>query len=156
MKFKFEDTMSFKILKITIFMLLIMSLFETVKQTIVPHISIWKSHGITIVFSTLCADIAAFFAIRKMNLQNFSLLEKNLESEQLKKELEQNVRELKEALMEVKTLKCLLPICSGCKKIRDDNGSWKQIESYLHDHSDLEFSHGLCPDCIRKLYPDTK
>lgn len=62
--------------------------------------------------------------------------------------------ELKQALREVKTLRGLLPICASCKKIRDDNGYWNQIESYLRKHSDVEFSHGICPDCAKKLYPE--
>jgi hypothetical protein len=63
-------------------------------------------------------------------------------------------QELKEALDEVKTLSGLLPICSSCKKIRDDHGYWKQIDAYLTSHSDLLFSHGICPDCIKELYPE--
>jgi len=48
----------------------------------------------------------------------------------------------------------MFPICSSCKKIRDDKGYWNQIESYVRDHSEAEFSHSLCPDCVKKLYPD--
>jgi len=55
---------------------------------------------------------------------------------------------------EIKILKGFLPICAACKKIRDDKGYWKQIESYIRDHSEAEFSHGICPDCAKKLYPD--
>ncbi len=62
--------------------------------------------------------------------------------------------ELKDALSKVRTLRGLLPICSSCKKIRDDSGYWNQIESYIRDHSDAEFSHGLCPHCAAELYPD--
>ena len=58
------------------------------------------------------------------------------------------------ALAEVKELKGLLPICSNCKKIRDDSGYWNQIESYISTHSHAEFTHGICPDCARKLYPE--
>lgn len=61
---------------------------------------------------------------------------------------------LQEALDKVKTLSGLLPICAGCKKIRDDKGYWQQVEVYLHEHSNAEFSHGLCPECARRLYPD--
>jgi hypothetical protein len=50
---------------------------------------------------------------------------------------------------EVKTLSGLLPICASCKKIRDDKGNWKQMESYIHKHSEAQFSHGLCPDCFK-------
>jgi hypothetical protein len=61
--------------------------------------------------------------------------------------------ELKDALDKVKTLSGLLPICSSCKKIRDDKGYWNQIENYIRSHSNAIFSHGICPDCARKLYP---
>ena len=62
--------------------------------------------------------------------------------------------ELRKALSEVKTLQGLIPICAGCKKVRDDKGYWERIESYLGRHSDLRISHGLCPECARKYYPD--
>lgn len=69
-------------------------------------------------------------------------------------ERERIIRELQEALAKVKTLSGLIPICASCKKIRDDKGYWGQIESYIQDHSEAEFSHGICPDCMKKLYPD--
>jgi len=62
--------------------------------------------------------------------------------------------ELKDALSEVKTLSGLLPICASCKKIRDDRGYWNQIESFIHDHSEAKFSHSICPECAKKLYPE--
>lgn len=68
-------------------------------------------------------------------------------------ELHQKNVKLEEALGDIKVLKGLLPICAQCKKIRDDNGYWLQIESYIRDHSEAEFSHGICPDCTKELYP---
>lgn len=62
--------------------------------------------------------------------------------------------ELRRALSEVKTLRGLLPICAHCKRIRDDKGSWNQIEAYVRRHSDAEFSHGICPECSRLHYPE--
>ncbi len=62
--------------------------------------------------------------------------------------------ELKEALSEVKTLRGLIPICSSCKKIRDDQGTWNRIDSYITKHSEAEFTHSYCNDCIRDLYPE--
>ena len=62
--------------------------------------------------------------------------------------------ELQAALDKVKLLSGFLPICASCKRIRDDQGYWQQIESYIRDHSEAEFSHGICPDCARKLYPE--
>ena len=61
--------------------------------------------------------------------------------------------ELREAQSELKILSGLLPICMSCKKIRDDKGYWTQLESYIHHHSEAQFSHGICPECIEKLYP---
>ncbi len=64
------------------------------------------------------------------------------------------IAELRAALAQVKTLSGLLPICSDCKQIRDDDGYWQQVESYLAAHSDVRFTHGICPACVRKRYPD--
>jgi uncharacterized PurR-regulated membrane protein YhhQ (DUF165 family) len=61
---------------------------------------------------------------------------------------------LQQALSEVKTLKGFIPICAGCKSIRKDDGYWERIETYLRNHSDAEFSHGMCPDCQKTYYPD--
>lgn len=63
------------------------------------------------------------------------------------------IREREEALAQVKILQGFLPICASCKKIRDDQGAWNQMEVYIRDHSEAEFSHGICPDCAVKLYP---
>ncbi len=68
-------------------------------------------------------------------------------------ELQQTLEELQEAHAKVKTLSGLLPICASCKKIRDDSGYWKQIEAYIKEHSDATFTHGICPECVKKLYP---
>ena len=62
--------------------------------------------------------------------------------------------ELKNALDHVKQLQGLLPICSACKNIRDDRGYWNRIESYIAGHSEVQFTHSICPDCARKLYPN--
>jgi GAF domain-containing protein len=64
--------------------------------------------------------------------------------------LNEKTLSLERALSEIKTLHSILPICSYCKKIRDDDGSWQQIEKYIRDHSDASFSHGICPDCYKK------
>jgi hypothetical protein len=64
------------------------------------------------------------------------------------------ILKLKDALTQVKTLGGLLPICSSCKKVRDDEGYWHQVEAYITERSDAEFSHGICPDCVRELYPE--
>ncbi len=74
--------------------------------------------------------------------------------EEKNRQLEQKNNELQEALAKVKTLRGLLPICANCKKIRDDDGYWQQVEVYIERHSEAEFSHGMCPACLQTLYPD--
>jgi len=69
-------------------------------------------------------------------------------------EKEKLIRELQEALDNVKTLSGLLPICAKCKNIRTDDGYWMQVESYLRDYSGLNFTHSICPECVKKLYPE--
>ena len=72
---------------------------------------------------------------------------------QIEKEKEILISSLKKALDEIKTLKGIVPICAHCKKIRDDKGFWNHLEIYIQEHSEAEFSHGICPDCKKKLYP---
>jgi CheY-like chemotaxis protein len=64
--------------------------------------------------------------------------------------LERRTRELKEALTKIKTLRGLIPMCAYCKKIRSDKGYWQQLEEYLTEHSEADFTHGLCPECLKK------
>ena len=73
---------------------------------------------------------------------------------QIEEERLQLISELQAALSEVKKLSGLLPICASCKKIRDDSGYWKQIEIYLLEHTEAQFSHGICPECMKKIYPE--
>lgn len=79
------------------------------------------------------------------------LLEEKQQSEQ---ERERLIGELQDALARVKMLSGLLPICSSCKKVRDDKGYWNQIEAYIREHSEAEFSHSICPECAKKIYPE--
>lgn len=89
------------------------------------------------------------------NVVSIATTERDItEKKQLQIKMEQTIADLKKALAEVKTLKGFLPICASCKNIRDDKGYWNQIEAYIRDHTEVEFSHGLCPDCAKKLYPD--
>lgn len=88
-------------------------------------------------------------------LGSMGLLTDISERKRLEKEREGLIAELRGALANVKTLSGLLPICASCKNIRDDQGYWNQIETYISDHSMAEFTHSLCPDCIRKLYGTT-
>lgn len=76
------------------------------------------------------------------------------ELEKANTEKEALIHELRKTMKEVKTLQGIMPICANCKKIRNDSGYWEQVEKYIQDRSKAQFSHGLCPECARKLYPD--
>lgn len=91
-------------------------------------------------------DMIAAFNTMSVNLRHGR--------DHLEEHVRERTRELQKALDNVKTLRGMLPICSSCKKIRNDDGYWSQIEVYLREHSDAEFSHGICPECAIKLYPD--
>jgi hypothetical protein len=73
--------------------------------------------------------------------------------EAARKELEETLQRLRESMDSVKLLTGLLPICASCKKIRDGGGDWQPMEGYIQKRTDAKFSHGLCPDCLRSLYP---
>ncbi len=76
------------------------------------------------------------------------------EINELKNELVSQNTSLKKAVAEIKRLRGILPICANCKRIRDDAGYWHQVELYVRDHTDAEFTHSICPDCIKMLYSD--
>ncbi len=94
---------------------------------------------------------SGFGELAAIALQNSHILDKRDVAE---KKNEKLIQELKKALTNVKQLSGLLPICSSCKKIRDDKGYWNQIEAYIQEHSEAEFSHSICQECAEKLYPD--
>jgi phosphoserine phosphatase RsbU/P len=73
---------------------------------------------------------------------------------ELQAALATKIKELRQALDQIKTLRGIVPICAWCKKIRDDQGYWNQVEVYVQHHTEAQFSHGLCPDCIKKMYPE--
>ncbi len=90
------------------------------------------------------------------NMELRSTIEITLLKHQAAKERDDLISKLEKALLEVKRLSGLLPICASCKKIRDDAGCWHHIESYIRSHSEANFSHGICPDCLKRLYPELK
>ena len=77
-----------------------------------------------------------------------------LYKDRIDKEKEKLIKELQEALDKVKVLSGLLPICSYCKKIRDDKGYWEKVEDYIRSHADVEFTHSICPECVKKYFPE--
>lgn len=131
-----------------------MTVYEVIKQVILPDITLWQSHLVTILFSTLCAACVSYLVLKRQIRLNNTLKEKNAESDRLREELGKTVESLEKSLAKVKTLSGLLPICSSCKKIRDDEGYWNKIEVYISNRANVDFSHGLCPDCAKKLYGD--
>lgn len=91
---------------------------------------------------------------RALKKSNKALKKENKERKRIQKEREKLIQKLQYALDNVKTLKGMLPICARCKKVKDDTGYWQQVEEYVRDNSEAEFSHGLCPECMKKVYPD--
>jgi DNA-binding response OmpR family regulator len=89
--------------------------------------------------------------LRQTNAELAKEVTKRIWAEEKREKL---IIELKDALSKIKTLSGLLPICASCKKIRNDKGYWEQIEEYIRNRSDADFTHGICPDCMKKLYPD--
>jgi len=65
------------------------------------------------------------------------------------------IHELRVAMANIKTLKGLLPTCAWCKRVRDENGNWQKVETYIEEHSNASFTHGICPDCLKKNDPES-
>lgn len=73
---------------------------------------------------------------------------------EIRKGAKEKNEDLQRAFAEIKTLRGIIPICVTCKRIRDDRGFWQRVESYIRDHSEAQFTHAICPDCMKKEYPD--
>lgn len=150
------------------------SIIEKAVQRAIDHA---ESFDIELEIITAKGNRRNVHAIGKTDLENrriYVFLQDITEQNKIKNELEiyhnrleELVRErtsqleekntlLVSAMANLKTLKSLLPICSSCKKIRDDRGYWDQVESYISKHSDTKFSHSICPDCLKQLYPNSK
>ena len=105
-------------------------------------VALGGADALHLVPAVLALNVAGFMI--RFNTQAYRALVDHLETR----------AELETALTNIKTLGELLPICASCKKIRDDQGYWSQIETYISRHSEISFSHGICPDCIHRLYPE--
>lgn len=103
-----------------------------------------------VILLTISGMVLLFFYIYAGRVQ----IQLNTYQNHLEKMVAERTRELGDALDEIKTLSGLLPICSYCKKIRDDKGYWNQIEVYLHKHSNAQFTHSICGECVKKHYPE--
>ncbi len=102
----------------------------------------------------ILANAAPFFDENGVKLGAVAVMHDITERKRLEKEKESLIIDLQIALSEVNKLSGFLPICSSFKKIRDDKGYWSEVEKYIGEHSEAQFSHGICPDCMRKLYPE--
>jgi ABC-type amino acid transport substrate-binding protein len=102
----------------------------------------------------LGAIIGNWYLRREVSRKTESLRKEIEERKKVEEDRKKLIEELQKTLAEIKTLQGIIPICSHCKQIRDDKGLWNQLEAYIHDHSDALFTHGICPDCVQKFYPD--
>lgn len=145
MREKFEDN---------VFRLMVTSILLTIgaELAFTFYISVYGFSNLMGHFLKIVSFYLIYKAVIETGLSKpYSILLRNLK--QSEEELRSEKSRLQTAVDDVKTLSGLLPICSHCKKIRDDKGYWNQIESYVRDHSDAEFSHSICPDCRKTQYP---
>ncbi len=113
----------------------ILRMILTVRGDTIPDLMTASAfHGVTMMVF-ICGYITVIIGLIILNFQKVEL-------------------DLSTAIDEVRTLRGIVPICSSCKKIKDENGSWGLVEEYVRAHSHAEFSHGMCPDCMKKFYPD--
>jgi PAS domain S-box-containing protein len=104
---------------------------------------------------TLCeVEISTNGAVCRGRKFIFCVCRDITERKRSEKEQKKLIKELEEALTEIKTLRGILPLCSFCKKIRDDEGFWEQVDVYIRKHSQADISHSICPECMKKHYPD--
>lgn len=119
---------------------------------------VWNERGSSVEFTLAPRffQTAWFYALCGMGAAAVAFGAHRLRVRQLEARESALALRVEEALAQVKTLSGLLPICAGCKSIRDDTGYWSRIETYLEAHSQAEFSHGLCPKCLQELYPGVR
>ncbi len=120
------------------------------------HIPAYYSKDLLIRFAAVYITIhfISYAMERIRSLVQQQMKQKNLELEQLNKDKEKLIGDLQHSLDEIKTLQGILPICARCKKIRNDDGYWEQVEEYVHEHSNARFSHSICPECRIEFYPE--
>jgi nitrate/nitrite-specific signal transduction histidine kinase len=99
-------------------------------------------------------DVRVKERTRDLTEANRLLTEEIAERQRLEDNLRKTVAALQDAMSNVRVLTGLLPICAGCKKIRNDKGYWTQVEEFMEQHSEARFSHGLCPDCMARMFPN--
>ena len=138
-----------------VFSWLAASLFLTIGAELMFtfYISVYGLSNLIGHYFKLLSFYFIYIAVIQTGLEKpYSLLFRNLKKSE--EALRQQTHELQQALKEIKTLRGILPICAHCKKIRDDKGYWYIVEAFVQKHSEAEFSHSICPECAKKLYPD--
>ena len=123
----------------------------SVSTPMAPYLAIARNHTVVLGFAHGGLWVLGLVGI---GVATRGLQRRERERDRAEAARDETISKLQEALDEVKTLRGIVPICSHCKKIRDDRGFWNQVEVYVHDHSEAQFSHGICPECIRELYPE--
>ncbi len=124
-----------------IFMTALVALDDKIKGFEVGAVDyITKPFQVKEVLARINTHLTIYRLQQQIETQNIQLQEKN--------------SELESAMSQVKLLSGMLPICANCKKIRSDEGYWQEVTAYIQEHSDAEFTHGICPDCFPKLYPE--
>jgi len=130
-------------------------LFDTALRTIKENIEKHQEESVTSTFGRYITIDYHFIPLTVADQEYLLLVASDVtERKRAEQEQEKLVKELQKALSDVKTLKGIIPICASCKKIRDDKGYWEQIETYINKYSEADFSHGICPECKKKLYQD--
>ena len=115
------------------------------------ELDVRRKDGTTFPVEVACTEIVDRDGRVAGRMASFVDISARKEAEHQREEL---IAQLRQALATIKTLRGLLPICASCKRIRDDDGYWQQLEAYISDHSEATFSHGICPECVKKLYAE--
>lgn len=115
--------------------------------TLLTMVGFYASPSGSALWKVLVNRFLAVFAIWSVTILS-------LQRKTIAEEKERAVKERERALEDIRVLKGLIPICSSCKKIRDEQGHWNQLEAYISKNSEADFSHGICPDCKKALYPE--
>lgn len=129
---------------------ILLCLFSTIQKMLIGAPLVLKGYLVPVLFGGACGMMLAIWQSRLKDA-NIAL---QLAHENLEKTVKMRTFELEKALSEIQTLEGLLPICSCCHKIRNEEGEWTKIESYLKIHTNADFTHGICPECAEKNYPD--
>ncbi|ACF13284.1 hypothetical protein Ctha_0816 [Chloroherpeton thalassium ATCC 35110] len=149
-----EDKLIPGVIRVSAITFIGMTLFEVFKQFIFPDIGIWESHMMTIFFTTTIAVFASYMALKKYQILHKQLLEEFAKCAEAEEANQQLHIKLEDAL--TKVISGYVRICANCKKIHTEENSWTQVEAYVSQKSKAMFSHTICPECAKELYPEFK